>query len=140
MKTLITLASAIALSLAGTYALAQSTQATPPDTTATTPAPVKKDAKTKKKEEFAQKQKAMEEASKSSASGHTAPTTEQKQAAKNRPPAAGAMQQQMDLQANKPSPKVDKTAKAAGPRPNASKMTQKERDEYRKDVVKEAKP
>jgi hypothetical protein len=50
------------------------------------------------------------------------------------------MQQQMELEANEPSPKVDKTQKAAGPRPNASKMTQKERDEYRKEVVKEAKP
>ena len=138
MKTLVTIVSAVALSLAGTYALAQSTQATQPDTSAT--APVKKDAKTKKKEDFAAKERAMQEASKSSASGHVAPTAEERQAAKNRPSAKSAMQQQMELEANEPSPKVDKNAKAAGPRPNASKMTQKERDEYRKEVVKEAKP
>ena len=136
MKTIVAVLSALTLSVAGTYALAQTT---PSDTTST-PSTAKQDAKAKKKAEYAQKQKSMEEASKSSASGHTAPTAEQKAAAKNRPPAAGAMQQQMDLQANKPSPKVDKAAKAAGPRPNASKMTQQERDEYRKDVVKEAKP
>ena len=63
-----------------------------------------------------------------------------KSAPKYRPSSEAAMQSQMDLQKNKPSKKVDKTAAAAGPRPNASKMTQDERDAYRKDVVKDAKP
>jgi len=49
------------------------------------------------------------------------------------------MESQMNAQKNKPSPKVDKNAKAP-PKPNASKMTQEERDAYRKDVVKDAKP
>jgi len=58
---------------------------------------------------------------------------------KTRPGGEAAMESQMNAQKNKPSPKVDKNAKAP-PKPNASKMTQEERDAYRKDVVKDAKP
>ena len=124
-------AAAFALTSFGSLA-----QSTPP-----TDAPVdhQKAAKEKKKKDYAQKQKAMEDASKSSASGPVAGASTDKSVSKNRPTSTDAMQSQMDLQANKPSKAVDKNAKAA-PRPNASKMTQEERDAYRKDVVKEAKP
>jgi hypothetical protein len=46
----------------------------------------------------------------------------------------------MMLQANKPSRKVDKTAKASAPIKSISKMTSEERAALRKEVVKEAKP
>jgi hypothetical protein len=59
---------------------------------------------------------------------------------KHRPGGHAGMQSQMDLQKNKPSKSVDKNAKAAEPRPDASKMTPEERAAFRKDVVKEAKP
>ena len=81
----------------------------------------------------------MHDASKSSASGPVAGASTDKTVPKNRPSGSDAMQSQMDLQANKPSKPVDKNAQGA-PRPNASKMTQAERDAYRKDVVKDAKP
>jgi hypothetical protein len=42
---------------------------------------------------------------------------------KHRPGGQAGMESQMNLQANKPSKPVDKNAKAAEPRPNASKMT-----------------
>ena len=49
------------------------------------------------------------------------------------------MESQMNAQKNKPSPKVDKNAKAP-PKPDASKMAPEERAAFRKDVVKDAKP
>jgi hypothetical protein len=63
-----------------------------------------------------------------------------KSAAKHRPGGKAGMESQMTLQANKPSKPVDKNAKAAEPRPNASKMTPEERAAFRKEVVKDAKP
>jgi hypothetical protein len=130
MKRLFLLVMAAAFSLTSFGSLAQSTDA---------PVDHQKAAKDKKKKDYAQKQKAMEDASKSSASGGVAGASTDKSMPKNRPGGANAMEAQMDLQENKPSKPVDKNAQGA-PRPNASKMTQAERDAYRKDVVKEAKP
>jgi len=130
MRKVLAIVVAAAFSLATFGASAQSTDA---------PVDHKKAAKTKKKQDYAAKQKSMEAASKSSASGAVPGASTDTTASKNRPTSSQAMESQMTLQANKPSPTVDKNAQGA-PRPNASKMTQQERDAYRKDVVKEAKP
>jgi len=152
MKRSIALLLAGAFSLAGFQAFAQSTTATTPNTTpnptpsatpsaapTTTQTDHAKAAKDKKKAAYAAKQKAMHDASKSSASGPVAGASTDKTVPKNRPTGADAMESQMNMQENKPSKPVDKNATGA-PRPNASKMTQAERDAYRKEVVKESKP
>ena len=130
MKKLLVILLAATFSVAGFQASAQST---------TTETDAQKAAKDKKKQDYAAKQKSMQDASKSSASGPVPGASTDKTVPKNRPTATNAMESQMELQANKPSKPVDKNAKGA-PRPNASKMTQAERDAYRKDVVKDAKP
>lgn len=120
MKTLLSIVTAVAFTVVGNQAIAQSSGTTAPDAQR----PTGKEAMEAQME--LQKNKPSKKVDK------TAP--------KYRPGGEAAMQAQMDLQKNKPSKKVDKTAKAAGPRPNASKMTQEERDAFRKDVVKDAKP
>ena len=130
MKRLLVVLLAATVSMAGAQVSAQSTS---------TDADAAKAAKDKKKQDYAAKQKAMQDASKSSASGPMGGASTDTTTPKSRPTGSSAMQSQMDMQANKPSKPVDKNAKGA-PRPNASKMTQEERDAYRKDVVKDAKP
>ena len=130
MKKLLVMLLAATFAVAGFQASAQSTS---------TQTDAQKAAKDKKKQDYAARQKAMHDASKSSASGPVPGASTDKTTAKNRPTATNAMESQMELQANKPSKPVDKNAQGA-PRPNASKMTQAERDAYRKDVVKDAKP
>ena len=125
MNKLVRIFPAIAFSLCGTWALAQSTTTPTPDASTTT-RPTGKEAM--ESQMNLQKNKPSKTL-----------TEEEKKAAKARPGGQAAMQSQMDLQKNKPSKPVDKNAKAP-PRPNASKMTPEERAEFRKDVVKDAKP
>jgi hypothetical protein len=134
MKSLLVLIVAIAVFVTGVDSFAQST-----DARTEAKAEAKAAATAKKKREYAAKQKAMEDASRSSASGSMAEASKDKSVPKSRPSGANAMQSQMELQQATPSKPVDKSAKTA-PRPNASNMTQAERDAYRKDVAKDAKP
>ena len=120
MKTLVTAISVLALAAGSTCALAQTS-------TDSSTQPSGKDAMQQQMD--LQKNKPSKTV-----------TEADKAKPKNRPGGQAAMQSQMDLQKNKPSKPVDKNAKAAEPRPNASKMTPEERAAYRKDVVKEAKP
>jgi len=91
--------------------------------------------------DFATKEKALQDASKSSAAG-PAPDAmkEGTRLNRNKDAGKGAFEGEMTLQRNKPSPKVDKNAKASDPIKSISKMTPEERAKLRADVVKEAKP
>jgi hypothetical protein len=120
MKTLLGIVTAAALALGAAGALAQSKDASTTDAQR----PTSKEAMDAQME--LQKNKPSKPVDKSKP--------------KHRPGGQAGMESQMNLQANKPSKPVDKNAKAAEPRPNASKMTPEERAAFRKDVVKEAKP
>ena len=125
-KTTLALLAGVAFALQLDGALAQATGA------------AEKNGKTA---DFAAREKAMQDASRSSASGPVAaPTTPAVRLNQNKDAGKGAFEAEMMLQANKPSRKVDKNAKASDPIKSISKMTPQERAELRKEVVKDAKP
>jgi hypothetical protein len=133
MKTLTALILGIASLSGGTRAIAQSTDS---GTSNATKAKTAQAAKN-----FAAEEKLMQDASRSSASGAVAsPATQATPLNKNRNAGAGGFDSEMALQKQKPSPKVDKNAKAADPIKSISKMTPEERAQLRSDVVKESKP
>jgi hypothetical protein len=97
--------------------------------------------KPNKAAEFAANQQAMQDLSRSSASGPMAmPPTPGGAMNRNNDAGKGAFEGEMMLQRNKPSPKVDRNAKASDPIKSISKMTMQERAQLRQEVVKEAKP
>jgi hypothetical protein len=106
-----------------------------------TAAPAKAD-KAKKAADFAAKEKAMQDMSRSSASGAVAspPVTEATPYNKNKDAGKAAIDQALGIQTFKGSKPVDKNAKAQAPMKSISKMTPEEREQLRKEVVKEAKP
>ena len=96
-----------------------------------------------KASKFSEEEKALQDASKSSASGAVRDASTNGNAAglnRNKDAGKGAFEGEMRLQAQKPSPKVDKNAKASAPMKPINKMTMEERMELRKEVVKESKP
>jgi hypothetical protein len=98
-------------------------------------------ANSTKAADFAMKEKALQDASKSSAAGPVSGTVMPGTSVnRNKDAGKGAFESEMNLQKNKPSPKVDKNAKASAPMKSISKMTPEERAQLRADVVKEAKP
>jgi hypothetical protein len=124
MKNLVMLVSAAVLAMSGTWALGQSTdQAAQDAAKATRPS----GKETMDAQMNMQKNKPSK-----------AVSDKDKQSPKYRPGGKDAMESQMSMQKNKPSKQV-KNEKVA-PRPDASKMTPEERAQFRKDVVKEAKP
>jgi hypothetical protein len=130
-KPLVTALSTLALVLGGSLAPAQSSGTTTTDS--------KAEAKAARKQQFDQSHKAMQEQSKSSAAGPAADASMDKSAPKNRPGGKAGMQMYEDQQMPKGSKPVDKTAKAP-PRPDASKMTVEEQQEYRQEHQKDMKP
>jgi len=127
MKRLISVASAVALSLTSAWALAQ------------TPAPVPSDAaaaaKVQKKAEFAATEKTMQEAS-----GPCPIAPASSQAERTKAGGKTAMESEMVLQQHKGSPEVDLNCPAAAPQKKISDMTPAERAQVRKEVVEGAKP
>ena len=101
-----------------------------------------KSDKAKKAADFAAKEKAMQDASRSSASGAvgTPPVTEATPYNKDKNAGKAAADEAMGILSFKGSKPVDKNAKAVAPIKSLSKMTPEEREELRKEVVKEAKP
>jgi len=98
-------------------------------------------AKQKKASDFAAAEKAMQDQSKSSAAGPVPDAVTQATGLnRNKDAGKGAFESEMTLQRQKPSPKVNKEAKAQAPMKSISKMTPEERAELRREVVKEAKP
>ena len=124
MKNLVMLILAAVLAMSGTWALAQSTDQAAQDA-AKAAKPTGKEAMDAQMN--LQKNKPSKTVSE-----------KEKQSPKYRPGGKEGMDAQMNMQKNKPS-KAVKNANVA-PKPDASKMTPEERAQYRKDVVKEAKP
>ena len=97
--------------------------------------------KNAKAADFATKEKMLQDASKSSAAGPAPDAMKQGTGVnRNKDAGKGAFEGEMTLQRNKPSPKVDKNAKASDPIKSISKMTPQERAALRKEVVEGAKP
>ena len=91
--------------------------------------------------DFAAKEQAMQDASRSSAAGAVAsPVAPSMGLNRNKDAGKAAFESEMMLQKNKPSPKMDRNAKASDPIKSISKMTPEERAQLRAEVVKEAKP
>jgi hypothetical protein len=124
MKNLVMLISAAVLAMSGTWALAQSTDQAAQDA-------AKAARPTGKEAMDAQMNLQKNKPSK-------AVSDKDKQSPKYRPGGKDAMESQMTMQKNKPSKPVKNVN--VPPKPDASKMTPEERAQFRKDVVKEAKP
>jgi hypothetical protein len=94
-----------------------------------------------KKADFAAGEKRMQDESKSSAAGPMSDAmTQATPVNRNKDAGKGAFEGEMTLQRQKPSPKVNKDAKAQSPIKSISKMTPAERAELRKEVVEGSKP
>jgi hypothetical protein len=128
MNKLVTLASAAALAIVSAFAVAQSTDSSTTQDASKATKPAKPNSK-----ELMESQMNMQKGKPSKTV-----TQKEKQMPKYRPTAKDSMESQMNMQKGKPSPAVKNQTYAD--KPNASKMTPEERAEFRKDVVKDAKP